>query len=47
VLTIIVTITGRSISRLTIIVTIMTITGRFIYSANHYGNYNEEVYVQC
>jgi hypothetical protein len=32
---------------LTVIVTILTITGRFICSANRYGDNNMEVYVQC
>ena len=32
---------------LAVIVTIMTITWRFISSANNYGDNNGEVYVQC
>jgi hypothetical protein len=32
---------------LTVIVTIMTITGRYICSANNYCDNNGEVYVQC
>jgi hypothetical protein len=32
---------------LAVIVTIMTITGRYICSANNYVDTNGEVYVQC
>jgi hypothetical protein len=32
---------------LAIIETIMTITGRLICSANHHGDNNGEVYMQC
>ena len=47
-LTVIVIIMGRGLyAVLTVIVTIMTITGRSICSANSYPNNNEEVNMQC
>jgi hypothetical protein len=47
VLSVILTITGSLYAVLTVIVTIMTITGRSICSANSYPNNNGEVNMQC
>jgi hypothetical protein len=47
VLTVIVIIMGGICAVLTVIATIMTVTGRSICSGNSYCDNNREVYMQC